>query len=62
MTVKELKETLNQFDDNLIIMIPNVNWTPYNHSFQYIPAGSVTQGFNEIDRLVFIDDGTEENG
>lgn len=61
MTVKELKEKLNQFDDNLIVMIPNTDWKPYDRSFQYIPANSVTRGFNEIDGLIFIDDYQEED-
>ena len=53
MTVKELKERLNQFDDNLIILIPN--------SMGYISAKNIAKGVNEFDGCVFIDDYTEED-
>ena len=26
MTVKELKEKLNEFPDHLVVMVPNVDW------------------------------------
>ena len=61
MTVKELKEKLNQFDDNLIVMIPNANWDPCDHPYMEIPATSVTRGCNERDGCVFIDDYREED-
>jgi hypothetical protein len=55
MTVKELKEKLNQFDDNLIVMIPNAGWHPFSIVPPEIPATSVTQGVNEADGCLFID-------
>ena len=61
MTVKELKETLEQFDDNLIVMIPNMDWTPFNNKFQSVPATSITRGVNEMDGCIFIDDYVEED-
>lgn len=61
MTVKELKEKLNQFNDNLIVMIPNMDWTPFNNQFECVPATSVTQGVNEFDGAIFIDNYTEED-
>ena len=61
MTVKELKEKLNQFNDNLIVMIPNMDWTPFNNQFECVTATSVTQGANEFDGVVFIDNYTEED-
>ena len=60
MTVKELKEKLNKFDDNLIVMIPNINWSPLNNEFECVPAKNVVQGINELDGCVFIDDYVEE--
>lgn len=58
MTVKELKEKLEQFSDNLIVMIPNsdIRKTP----FLSIPATSVTWGVNEEDGCVFIDSYEED--
>ena len=61
MTVKELKEKLNQFDDHLIVMIPNMNWTPFNNQFECVPATNVAQGINEFDGVLFIDDYVEED-
>lgn len=56
MTVKELKEKLNQFDDDLVVMIPNMDWTPYGKQFHSVPATNVARGVNECDGCVFIDD------
>ena len=56
MTVKELKEILNQFDDNLFVMIPNMNWGSIENSYPYIHATKVNQGVNEVDYCIFIDD------
>lgn len=55
MTVKELKEKLNKFNDNLVVMIPNKRknkdlWLPY------IVASDIYQGVNEADGCVFIED------
>ena len=60
MTVKELKERLNEFPDNLIVMIPDPSWRPDKHWFPYIPATSVSMGVNETDGCVFIDDYEED--
>ena len=61
MTVKELKEKLEQFDDNLIVMIPNMSWTPFNNQFDCVPAAHISQGINEFDGAVFIEDYCEED-
>ena len=61
MTVKELKEKLNGFDDHLIVMIPNINWTPFNNQLDCVPATHVIQGFNEADGCIFIDDYEEDD-
>lgn len=52
MTVKELKEKLNQFSDNCIIVISSGD--------DYSLATAVSQGVNELDGCVFIDDYVEE--
>lgn len=61
MTVKELKEKLNQFDDHLIVMIPNTSWTPFNNQFECTLAMNVIQGVNEFDGYLFIDDYEEDD-
>ena len=61
MTVKELKEKLNQFPDHLVVMIPNMSWTPFNNQFECVTAKNVTQGVNEFDGALFIDDYVEED-
>jgi len=62
MTVKELKENLNQFHDSCIVMIPNINFgkDEYNE-WRMVPALNVSQGCNELDGIVFIDDYVEED-
>lgn len=61
MTVKELKERLNEFPDTCIVMIPNIDWDPYDRPFPEVPATSVTRGVNEFDGAIFIDSYTEED-
>ena len=61
MTVKELRERLEKFDDNLIIMIPNMDWTPLGDEFADVPARNVVQGVNEFDGYLFIDDYMEDD-
>lgn len=61
MTVKELKEKLNQFPDHCIVMIPNIDWTPYSNQFECVVAEHVTRGVNEFDGVVFIDNYWEED-
>ena len=60
MTVRELKEKLNEFDDNLTVLIPNAGWHPYSIDPPEIPATSVSRGFNELDGCVIIDDYVED--
>ena len=55
MTVKELKELLNKFDDNLIVMIPNRYWEEAGQPYE-VPILSVAQGVNEFDGYLLIDD------
>lgn len=60
MTVKELKEKLDQFNDNLIVMIPNRYWEAACQKYE-VPARSVFQGVNEFDGYLFIDDCEEDS-
>ena len=59
MTVKELKEKLEQFDDSLLVMIPNKYWKEPCQSFA-VPARNVSQGVNELDGCLFIDEYEED--
>lgn len=61
MTVKELKEKLNQFDDRLLVMIPNIDWHPDRCPVAFVSAMNVAQGCNEADGCVFIDNYVEED-
>ena len=60
MTVKELKEKLNQFNDNLIVMISCEDPDRCEY-FPFTSAKHVSQGVNEADGCLFIDDYEEEN-
>lgn len=55
MTVKEFKEALNKFNDNLVVMIPDKNVNKNSH-FPYIEADYLYRGVNEIDGCLFIED------
>ena len=56
MTVRELKEKLNEFDDSLIVMIPD-KYSPIG----YIAATHIARGVNEADGCMFIDDYAEDD-
>lgn len=60
MTVKELREKLFEFSDNLIVMIPNIDWNPYGNEPECVVARNVARGVNEADGCVFIDDYEED--
>lgn len=53
MTVKELKEELNKFNDNLIVC------TEIRNRFSVI--SHVAQGINEMDGFLMLDDYSEED-
>lgn len=57
MTVKELKEKLNQFDDNCVVCIPS---TDSNGLFTYTQVKNVASGINEFDMVIFLDDYDED--
>lgn len=50
MTVKELKDRLDNFPENYIVYIPN------SIDFGYAQALNVSSGVNELDTCVYIDD------
>lgn len=60
MTVKELKEKLERFPENCVVLIPNANWTPYGNLLSHVPVTCVTIGCNEFDGCVFLDDYVED--
>ena len=61
MTVKELKEKLEQFPEDCVVMITVDEETRMHHNgFAYTEATSVARGVNELDGCVFIDDYVEE--
>ena len=60
MTVKELKEKLNQFDDDFIVLVPNRYI--YSHYFvpRFVRATNVTEGVSGSDSYILIDNYVEE--
>lgn len=60
MTVKELKERLEQFPENCFVMILDPEWHP-SKSCPYIHVTSVARGVNEMDGCVIIDDYVEDD-
>jgi hypothetical protein len=55
MTVGELKVKLEQFPDDLHVLIPCVDG-----SFEYTSDVNIAQGVNEYDGCLFIDDFVED--
>jgi hypothetical protein len=62
MTVKELKEKLEQFPDNYIVIV-TADWETRkrNNWFPYAEATGVLKGVNELDGTVLIDDYVEDD-
>lgn len=56
MTVKELKEKLEKFDDDLVVMIPR-SWFTVNGFNELI---NISQGVNEFDNCLLLDDCDED--
>lgn len=64
MTVKELKEALNGFDDNLLVLVPlpqTIIYDKLTFPYPYAHVTNVTQGVNELDGCVFLDDYEEDD-
>lgn len=60
MTVKELKEKLEQFPENCVVLIPNEHLYRDRNPFWYVHAKHVARGVNEMDGCVIIDDYVED--
>ena len=60
MTVRELKQKLEQFPENCVVMIPDPVWTP-DKGWPYVHVKNVARGVNELDGCVFIDEYTEDD-
>ena len=61
MTFKELKEKLEQFPENCMVMIQDNNWTPDKSWTPHVHATSVTIGINQEDGCAFISDYVEDD-
>ena len=59
VTVKELKEQLAEFPDDLIVVIPSGDWGTLEGDW-YTPAKNISKGVNECDGLLLIDDYEED--
>lgn len=60
MTVKELKEKLDRYPDDLIVMIPNQDLHRTPIPVWSVPATNVGRGLNEEDGFIFIDNCDED--
>lgn len=58
MTVKELKEKLNEFDDNLIVLLPDES---KEGIWPWTDVVNLSQGVNEADGCLFIDNYEEDD-
>lgn len=61
MTVKELKEKLEQFPENCVVLVPNENLYKDFIPKWYVVATSVARGTNGMDGYVIIDDYAEDD-
>lgn len=61
MTVKELKERLEQFPENCVVLVPNENLYRDSIPKWYVVAENVGRGVNEMDGYVIIDDYVEDD-
>ena len=61
MTVRELIEKLEQFGQDLEVMIPNPSWHLDGHTPSHVPVTNVARGCNEADGCVFLDDYEEDD-
>ena len=62
MTVKELKEQLDHFPDNYIILVPNRDYHLDEKIYSdVVVATHASQGVNEFDTAVFIEHWEEDD-
>ena len=54
ITVKKLKEKLEEFPDDLIVVVPNRAWIEWGDP-EDVFASSVVRGGNEVDGFLYID-------
>jgi hypothetical protein len=55
MTVKELKDHLSHFNDNMIVMIPKRD-SAKDSSLPYRTITYISSGVNELDSCIFLED------
>ena len=60
MTVRELKEKLEQFPENCVVLVPNGNLYKDFIPKWYVVATNVVRGVNEMEGFVIIDDYVED--
>ena len=60
MTVKELREKLSQFDDNLLVVMPDEDPDKWMY-FPFKSVNHVSQGVNEWDGILLIDTYEEDD-
>lgn len=60
MTVKELKEELNKFSNNCSVFIENPNYFSKLNEPPYIEVTHISQGFNELDTMIILDNYEED--
>lgn len=60
MTVCELKERLDRFPENCVVLIPNVESIRGDSAPSHVPVTCVTIGCNELDGCIFLDGDEEE--
>ena len=55
MTVKELKEQLNNFPDHCKVFIPNPEYHAALEGAPYIKVTHISRGINELDDIIILD-------
>ena len=61
MTIKELKEKLDQFSESYIVLVPNENLYRDSQPKRCVAAENVVRGVNEMDGVVIINDYVEDD-
>lgn len=61
MTVKELKEQLNNFPDHCKVFIPNLRYYAALEGSPYISVTRISRGINELDGMVILDNYEEDD-
>lgn len=61
MTVKELKEKLNNFPDHCRIFIPNPEYLAILDGSPYVKLTHISRGLNELDDIIILDNYEEDD-